>query len=132
MPKNVVKSYGTGKRKTSIARVFLSSGNGDVTVNGRLLDTYFCRETLQMLIRQPLVVAESIDRIDVVATVVGGGASGQAGAIRHGIARALLARDESLRPALRKAGLLTRDSRIVERKKVGLRGARRGTQFSKR
>ena len=124
--------YGTGRRKTSTARVFLSSGAGAITVNKRPLDEYFGRETSRMVVRQPLEVANAIDSLDVQVTVRGGGASGQAGAIRHGIARALVERDETLRSPLRQAGFLTRDARQVERKKVGLRKARKRPQFSKR
>lgn len=126
------QSYGTGRRKTSSARVFLSSGNGQVLVNGRPLDEYFGRETARMVVRQALQVAEATDRFDVRVTVSGGGGSGQAGAIRHGIARALVDHDESYRVPLRRAGFLTRDAREVERKKVGLRKARKRPQFSKR
>jgi small subunit ribosomal protein S9 len=127
------KDYGTGKRKTAVARVFLSSGKGNITINGKTLENYFGRKTLQMMVRQPLVVTETLQSMDVMATVAGGGPSGQAGAIRHGIARALVCYDNAvMRPLLRKAGLLTRDSRKVERKKVGLHKARKGTQFSKR
>lgn len=124
--------YGTGRRKTSAARVFLKPGSGAIHVNGRSLDEYFGRETSRMVVRQPLELVEAIDRFDVHVTVAGGGASGQAGAIRHGISRALLQYDESLRLPLRKAGFVTRDARMVERKKVGLHKARRATQFSKR
>lgn len=127
------KDYGTGKRKTAIARVFLSSGSGDIIINGKPLDVYFGRKTSQMIVRQPLVVTNTMDKMNINATVVGGGSSGQAGAIRHGIARALVRYDEIvMRPLLRQAGLLTRDSRKVERKKVGLHKARKATQFSKR
>ena len=125
-------SYGTGRRKTSTARVFMRSGNGRITVNGRPIDEYFGRETARMIIRQPLEVAGVVDRFDVNVTVRGGGASGQAGAIRHGVARALVEYDETLRPDLRRAGFITRDAREVERKKVGLRKARKRPQFSKR
>lgn len=124
--------YATGRRKSSSARVFLRPGSGDIKVNGRTLDQYFGRETARMVVRQPLELTESADKFDFHITVVGGGASGQAGAIRHGITRALIEYDESLRPALRHAGFVTRDAREVERKKVGLRKARRATQFSKR
>jgi small subunit ribosomal protein S9 len=124
--------YGTGRRKTSAARVFLKPGNGDIRVNGRRLDEYFGRETSRMVVRQPLELVDAASRFDVHVTVAGGGASGQAGAIRHGISRALLQYDESLRLPLRKAGFVTRDARMVERKKVGLHKARRATQFSKR
>jgi small subunit ribosomal protein S9 len=124
--------YGTGRRKTSTARVFLKAGQGEVTVNHQTLDQYFGRDTSRMLVRQPLELTGMLDKFHVYITVKGGGSSGQAGAIRHGIARALLSYDESLRGALRRAGFLTRDSREVERKKVGLHKARRATQFSKR
>ena len=124
--------YGTGRRKTSTARVFMRDGGGKISVNKRPLDDYFGRETARMVIRQPLANVELLDRFDFDITVSGGGNTGQAGAIRHGIARALLAYDESLRPALRASGFLTRDAREVERKKVGLRKARRATQYSKR
>ena len=125
-------SYGTGRRKTSTARVFMSPGNGRIVVNGRPIDEYFGRETARMIIRQPLEVAGVVDRFDIRVTVKGGGASGQAGAIRHGVARALVEYDETLRTDLRRAGFITRDAREVERKKVGLRKARKRPQFSKR
>ena len=124
--------YGTGRRKSSTARVFLTRGTGEITINRRPLDRYFGRETARMGIRQPLNVAEMVDKVDIRANVKGGGNTGQAGAIRHGITRALLQYDESLRPALRKAGFVTRDSREVERKKVGLHKARKRPQYSKR
>ena len=124
--------YGTGRRKTSTARVFLKSGSGAITVNGRALDEYFGREVARMIVRQPLDLADMNDKFDANITVVGGGSFGQAGAIRHGLTRALMDYDESLRPALRAAGFVTRDTREVERKKVGLRKARRRPQFSKR
>ena len=124
--------YGTGRRKTSKARVFIKSGKGDITVNKKPLDVFFGRETAQMIVRQPLELIEMVGKFDVNATVKGGGITGQAGAIRHGVTRALMQFDESLRPNLRKAGFVTRDAREVERKKVGLRKARRATQFSKR
>lgn len=124
--------YATGRRKTSSARVYLSNGNGDITVNGKPLDIFFGRQTARMIVRQPLDVVEMNDKFDINVKVVGGGISGQAGAIRHGITRALMAYDETLRKDLRKAGFVTRDAREVERKKVGLRKARRATQFSKR
>jgi len=124
--------YGTGRRKSSVARVYLRKGGGAITVNRRALDVYFGRETACMVVRQALERVEMLDTFDVSVTVQGGGISGQAGAIRHGITRALLQYDESLRPVLRKAGFVTRDSRKVERKKVGLHKARRATQFSKR
>jgi small subunit ribosomal protein S9 len=124
--------YGTGRRKTSTARVFVTRGAGQITVNGNPLDRYFGRETARMVVRQPLEVANVTDQFDVRVTVQGGGGSGQAGAIRHGIARALVEYDESLRSPLRQAGFLTRDAREVERKKVGLRKARKRPQYSKR
>jgi len=124
--------YGTGRRKTSTARVFLKPGSGSITVNDRPLDTFFGRKTAQMIVRQPLELMQLTDTFDINATVKGGGTTGQAGAIRHGLTRALMAYDESMRPALRKAGFVTRDAREVERKKVGLRKARRATQYSKR
>ena len=125
-------NYGTGRRKTSAARVYLKPGNGDIVVNGRPLDVFFGRETARMIVRQPLVVAEAEGRFDVEVTVRGGGTTGQAGAIRHGITRALIEYDETLRRPLRVAGFVTRDAREVERKKVGRRKARRGPQYSKR
>jgi small subunit ribosomal protein S9 len=128
----VKQHYGTGRRKTSTARVFVTSGNGEIKVNERSLDQYFGRETARMVVRQPLQVVEAADRFNVYITVKGGGGSGQAGAIRHGIARALVEYDETLRQPLRRAGFLTRDSREVERKKVGLRKARKRPQYSKR
>ena len=124
--------YATGRRKTSSARVYLSNGSGEITINGRPLDRFFGRETARMIVRQPLDVVEMNDKFDINIKVIGGGISGQAGAIRHGITRALMAYDENLRKDLRKAGFVTRDAREVERKKVGLRKARRATQFSKR
>jgi small subunit ribosomal protein S9 len=123
---------GTGRRKTSIARVRLAAGNGKITVNGRDIDDYFGLETLKLIIRQPLVLTEAQGKYDVIVNVEGGGLAGQAGAIRHGIARALLEVDQALRPAVKKAGFLTRDSRMKERKKYGLKAARRAPQFSKR
>jgi len=124
--------YGTGRRKSSSARVFLTKGTGNITINKRTLEQYFGRETARMIVRQPLVTTEMLDGFDVNCTVAGGGISGQAGAIRHGITRALMAYDEALRPPLRTAGFVTRDSRAVERKKVGLHKARKRPQFSKR
>lgn len=124
--------YGTGRRKTSSARVFLRPGSGDININGRSLDQYFGRETARMIVRQPLELADMLDKFDVQVTVYGGGMSGQAGAIRHGITRALLQYDNEMKPTLRKAGYVTRDARMVERKKIGLHKARRATQFSKR
>lgn len=123
---------GTGRRKSSTARVRIQSGSGSITVNQRPLDEYFGRETARMVVRQPLVLLDMENTFDINVNVQGGGGSGQAGAIRHGITRALLAYDEALRPALRSAGFVTRDAREVERKKVGLKGARRRPQFSKR
>ncbi len=125
-------NYGTGRRKTSSARVFLRPGNGKITVNGRSLEEFFGRRTGQMIVKQPLELTKTTDRFDVEVTVEGGGITGQAGAIRHGLTRALIDYDESLKPALRQAGFVTRDAREVERKKVGLRKARRATQYSKR
>ncbi len=122
----------TGRRKTSTAQVFMRKGSGKITVNRLPLDQYFGRETARMIVRQPLVTADLTDKFDIVVKVRGGGGSGQAGAIRHGITRALLQYDEQLRPALRKAGFVTRDARKVERKKVGLHKARRAPQYSKR
>ena len=126
------QNYGTGRRKTSTARVFVTAGNGEIKVNERTLDQYFGRETARMVVRQPLQVVDAANRFNVYVTVRGGGGSGQAGAIRHGIARALVQYDEALRQPLRRAGFLTRDSREVERKKVGLRKARKRPQYSKR
>ncbi|MBO4734274.1 MAG: 30S ribosomal protein S9, partial [Clostridia bacterium] len=124
--------YGTGRRKSSVARVRVYQGSGKVTINERDIDDYFGLETLKLIVRQPLSVTETTDKFDIVCRVAGGGVTGQAGAIRHGIARALLQADEEYRPALKKAGLLTRDPRMKERKKYGLKGARRAPQFSKR
>jgi len=124
--------YGTGRRKSSTARVFLKSGSGNIKVNNRALDRFFGRETAQMIVRQPLELIGMTDKFDINVTVSGGGTTGQAGAIRHGLTRALMKYDEALRPSLRKAGFVTRDAREVERKKVGLRKARRATQYSKR
>ncbi|MCG5516839.1 MULTISPECIES: 30S ribosomal protein S9 [Ectothiorhodospira] len=126
------QNYGTGRRKEASARVFLRPGNGDIVVNKKPLEEFFGRETSRMVVRQPLEVTENLNRFDVVATVAGGGANGQAGAIRLGIARALVEYDENLRGKMREFGYLTRDAREVERKKVGLRKARRATQYSKR
>ena len=128
----IQQNYGTGRRKSSTARVFLRSGNGKIVVNGRPVDEFFGRETSRMIVRQPLVVSEMSDKFDITVTVEGGGITGQAGAIRLGIARALVEYNDTLKPELRKAGLMTRDAREVERKKVGLHKARRATQFSKR
>jgi len=124
--------YGTGRRKSSTARVFLTNGSGQIKINNRPLDRFFGRETAQMIVRQPLELLSMTDKFDLKVTVNGGGTTGQAGAIRHGLTRALMKYDESLRPVLRKAGFVTRDAREVERKKVGLRKARRATQYSKR
>jgi len=124
--------YATGRRKTSSARVYLSAGSGAIVVNGLPVDDFFGRKTSRMIVRQPLDVVAMNDKFDINVSVKGGGNSGQAGAIRHGITRALMEYDETLRPALRKAGFVTRDAREVERKKVGLRKARRAVQFSKR
>ena len=128
----LVNYYGTGRRKTSVARVRLVPGAGKVTINGRDMEEYFGLKTLELIVRQPLVLTEMVDKYDVLASVSGGGASGQAGAIRHGISRALLELDGELRPALKKAGVLTRDSREKERRKYGLKKARKASQFSKR
>jgi small subunit ribosomal protein S9 len=125
-------NYGTGRRKTSTARVYIRAGSGNITVNDRTLDEFFGRKTARMIVRQPLELVSMESKFDVSATVQGGGTTGQAGAIRHGITRALIEYDETLRKPLRDAGYVTRDAREVERKKVGLRKARRGTQFSKR
>ena len=124
--------YGTGRRKTSVARVRLVPGEGNVTINGREMQEYFGLKTLELIVRQPLNLTETIDKYDVIAKVEGGGSSGQAGAIRHGISRALLKLDAELRPALKKAGFLTRDPREKERRKYGLKKARKASQFSKR
>ena len=125
--------YGTGRRKSSVARVHLfENGTGAITINGRDIDDYFGLETLKLIVRQPLVTTETVGKVDIVATVTGGGVTGQAGAIRHGISRALLQHGDEMRPILKKAGLLTRDPRMKERKKYGLKAARRAPQFSKR
>ena len=126
------RSYATGKRKNSIARVWLKKGEGKISINGKTLDKYFTRPVLQMIVNQPLETIQSTGSYDIMATVSGGGLSGQAGAIRHGISKALTFYDSELRPALKKVGFLTRDSRVVERKKAGLAKARRSYQFSKR
>ncbi|WP_322521124.1 30S ribosomal protein S9 [Guyparkeria halophila] len=128
----MTQNYGTGRRKRSSARVFLRPGTGNITINGKSIEDFFGRETAQMVVRQPLELLEMGDKFDVVATVAGGGPSGQAGAVRHGLTRALMDYDEAHRPKLREAGFVTRDARQVERKKVGLRKARRSVQFSKR
>ncbi len=124
--------YGTGRRKTSTARVYMKAGSGEIKVNNQSLDLFFGRQTARMIVRQPLELMNMTDKFDITVTVKGGGTTGQAGAIRHGLTRALMQYDESLRPGLRKAGFVTRDAREVERKKVGLRKARRATQYSKR
>ncbi len=125
--------YGTGRRKSSVARVHLfPGGTGKITINGREIDDYFGLDTLKLIVRQPLAATATVDKVDIEATVTGGGVTGQAGAIRHGIARALLLVDENYRPTLKAAGFLTRDPRMKERKKYGLKGARRAPQFSKR
>ena len=124
--------YATGRRKSSTARVYLRPGKGEITVNKRSLDAYFGRETSRMVVKQPLELSEMTDKFDIYINVDGGGNSGQAGAIRHGITRALIEYDETLRPALRKAGFVTRDARAVERKKIGLHKARKRPQYSKR
>ena len=126
------QNYGTGRRKTSTARVFLRPGSGQIIINGKALDEYFGRQTSRMVVRQPLQLVGMAEKFDIVITVEGGGASGQAGAIRHGITRALVEYDENLKGDLRRAGYVTRDAREVERKKVGLRKARKRPQFSKR
>ena len=127
-----VKYYGTGRRKKSIARVYLVPGTGNITINKRDIDNYLGLETLKVIVRQPLVATNTVDKFDVIVNVHGGGFTGQAGAIRHGIARALLKADNDYRPVLKKAGFLTRDPRMNERKKYGLKAARRAPQFSKR
>jgi small subunit ribosomal protein S9 len=127
-----VQYYGTGRRKKSVARVRLVPGDGKIIVNNRQLDDYFGLETLKVIVRQPLELTDTLGKFDIIANVHGGGFTGQAGAIRHGISRALLKADEELKPALKKAGFLTRDPRMKERKKYGLKGARRAPQFSKR
>jgi len=124
--------YGTGRRKSSVARVFLKTGNGNIIVNGKPLDEYFARETGRMVVRQPLNLTDRVNSVDIMVNVHGGGESGQAGAVRHGITRALIEFDAGLKPTLKSAGLVTRDAREVERKKVGLHKARRRKQFSKR
>jgi small subunit ribosomal protein S9 len=125
-------NYGTGRRKSAVARVFMKPGKGDIVVNDKPLDVFFSRETGRMVVRQPLELTETVGKFDIMVNVSGGGESGQAGAVRHGITRALIDFDASLKPTLSKAGLVTRDAREVERKKVGLRKARRRKQFSKR
>jgi len=125
-------NYGTGRRKTAVARVFIRPGSGTIMVNGKPVDEYFARETGRMIVRQPLQLVQRENTFDIAVNVSGGGESGQAGAVRHGITRALISYDESLKPVLRKGGFVTRDAREVERKKVGLHKARRRKQFSKR
>ncbi|MBP7959079.1 MAG: 30S ribosomal protein S9 [Pseudomonas sp.] len=129
---SATQNYGTGRRKTATARVFLRPGTGNISINNRTLENFFARETARMMVRQPLELTDTAEKFDIMVTVAGGGASGQAGAIRHGITRALMDYDESLRSELRKAGFVTRDAREVERKKVGLRKARKRPQYSKR
>lgn len=129
---SATQNYGTGRRKTATARVFLRPGNGNIQINSRTIENFFGRETARMIVRQPLELTENVSRFDVFVTVKGGGTTGQAGAIRHGITRALMEYDETLRGVLRKAGFVTRDAREVERKKVGLRKARKRPQYSKR
>jgi small subunit ribosomal protein S9 len=125
-------NYGTGRRKDAVARVFIKKGKGAIVVNGKPVDQYFARETGRMIVRQPLVLTNHVETFDIMVNVNGGGESGQAGAVRHGITRALIDYDAELKGTLKRAGLVTRDAREVERKKVGLRGARRAKQFSKR
>jgi small subunit ribosomal protein S9 len=129
---SVTYNYGTGRRKSAVARVFMKPGKGDIVVNDKPLDAFFSRETGRMVVRQPLELTEMMGKFDIMVNVAGGGESGQAGAVRHGITRALIDYDANLKPTLSKAGLVTRDAREVERKKVGLRKARRRKQFSKR
>ena len=129
---SVTYNYGTGRRKSAVARVFIKPGKGGFVVNDKPVDEFFSRETGRMIVRQPLTLTESLTKFDIMVNVSGGGESGQAGAVRHGITRALIDYDATLRPVLRSAGLVTRDAREVERKKVGLRKARRRKQFSKR
>jgi small subunit ribosomal protein S9 len=128
----VQNNYGTGRRKSAVARVFLKPGKGDIVVNGKPVDQFFSRETGRMIVRQPLALTDRLQSFDIAVNVHGGGESGQAGAVRHGITRALIDYDAALKPVLKKAGLVTRDAREVERKKVGLHKARRRKQFSKR
>ena len=128
----VQHNTGTGRRKSAVARVFLKAGKGNIVVNGKPVDEFFSRETGRMIVRQPLKLTENLERFDIRVNVVGGGESGQAGAVRHGITRALIDYDAALKPDLSRAGFVTRDAREVERKKVGLHGARRRKQFSKR
>ena len=126
------QNYGTGRRKSAVARVYLKPGKGDIIVNGKPVDVFFSRETGRMIVRQPLALTDNLNRFDIQVNVDGGGESGQAGAVRHGITRALIDYDEALKSPLKQAGFVTRDAREVERKKVGLHGARRRKQFSKR
>ncbi|HQZ01095.1 MAG TPA: 30S ribosomal protein S9 [Thauera sp.] len=128
----VTYNYGTGRRKTAVARVFMKPGTGNIVVNGKPVDEFFSRETGRMIVRQPLVLTGNVDKFDIMVNVIGGGESGQAGAVRHGITRALVEYNAELKGELRTAGFITRDAREVERKKVGLRKARRAKQFSKR
>ena len=132
MAKTAERYHGTGRRKKSIARVYLTPGKGNIVINKRNIDEYFGLETLKVIVRQPLVATETLDKYDVIVNVCGGGYTGQAGAIRHGLSRALLQVDPEYRPVLKKAGFLTRDPRMKERKKCGLKAARRAPQFSKR
>jgi small subunit ribosomal protein S9 len=129
---SVSYNYGTGRRKSAIARVFIKPGKGDIVVNDKPVDVFFSRETGRMVVRQPLTLTDTLGKFDIMVNVTGGGESGQAGAVRHGITRALIDYDATLKPVLKQAGLVTRDAREVERKKVGLRKARRRKQFSKR
>jgi small subunit ribosomal protein S9 len=129
---SVTYNYGTGRRKSAVARVFIKAGKGDIIVNGKPVDVFFSRETGRMIVRQPLELTDLVGKFDILVNVSGGGESGQAGAVRHGITRALIDYDATLKPVLSKAGLVTRDAREVERKKTGLRKARRRKQFSKR
>ncbi|NNM70374.1 MAG: 30S ribosomal protein S9 [Gallionella sp.] len=129
---SVTYNYGTGRRKSAVARVFIKAGKGDIVVNDKPIDVFFSRETGRMIVRQPLVLTEMIGKFDIMVNVEGGGESGQAGAVRHGITRALIDYNADFKPVLKSAGLVTRDAREVERKKVGLRKARRRKQFSKR
>ncbi|HET7831996.1 MAG TPA: 30S ribosomal protein S9 [Gallionella sp.] len=129
---SVTYNYGTGRRKSAVARVFIKAGKGDIVVNDKPVDVFFSRETGRMIVRQPLELTDTLSKFDIMVNVTGGGEAGQAGAVRHGITRALIDYDASLKPVLKHAGLVTRDAREVERKKVGLRKARRRKQFSKR
>lgn len=129
---SVTYNYGTGRRKSAVARVFIKAGKGDIVVNDKPVDVFFSRETGRMIVRQPLTLTETLGKFDIMVNVTGGGEAGQAGAVRHGITRALIEYDASFKPVLKQAGLVTRDAREVERKKVGLRKARRRKQFSKR